>query len=229
MARKRREALDEEDGDLNLAPIMNMVIILIPLLLLSVVFLKVGVINITAPKLATGPPSETPPPDEEKPLNLTVAIGKNGFRIGASEGNMSPVGGCPADGPTICLANQNMDVGAKFAEARNIMSAGGGGALTAGEAVLEEGLQAYNWRALYNELSKIKERFPNETIVNISADSDVPFAAVVRTMDVVRYRLAEKKYDDESAFWAAAPIEKVEDGKKGFEELFSDPVLAVAQ
>ena len=39
MARSKRMA--EEEQDLNLAPIMNMVVILIPLLLLSVVFVKV--------------------------------------------------------------------------------------------------------------------------------------------------------------------------------------------
>lgn len=52
MARSKRMA--EEEQDLNLAPIMNMVVILIPLLLLSVVFVKVAVINITAPKLSVG-------------------------------------------------------------------------------------------------------------------------------------------------------------------------------
>ena len=47
---RRSKRIEQENQELNLAPIMNMVIILIPLLLLSVVFLKVGVINITAPK-----------------------------------------------------------------------------------------------------------------------------------------------------------------------------------
>ena len=68
MARNKRDSTDEIK-ELDLTPIMNMVVILIPLLLLSMVFLEVGVINITAPKLSVGPstPTEIEEPD---PLGL---------------------------------------------------------------------------------------------------------------------------------------------------------------
>ena len=180
----RTKQIKEEEQDLNLAPIMNMVIILIPLLLLSVVFLKVGVINITAPKLSVGPPLAEEPDEEKKPLNLTVAVSATGFRIGAEGGVLPARGGCPSDGPTICLAKKEVDVSGRFTDARTMMAAGD---ISKGEQVMEQGLQAYNWRELYNSLARIKTEFPDETVVNLSADPDIPFSAIIRTMDVIRY------------------------------------------
>lgn len=222
MARSRR--MEEEEQELNLAPIMNMVIILIPLLLLSVVFVEVSVINITAPKLAVGPPSDQPPPDE-KPLNLTVAVGAKGFVISAEGGNLQPVAGCPPEGPTICLAKTNIDPTAKFAEARTAMA--NGASMDEGEKIIREGLTAYNWMMLYNQLSNIKKKFPKETIVNVSADPNVPFAAIIRLMDVARYQLAEDQYSNDKEFWDAKP--KKEDGSKKYRGLFNDPVLSLVQ
>lgn len=222
MARSRR--MEEEEQDLNLAPIMNMVIILIPLLLLSVVFIEVSVINITAPKLAVGAPSEAPPP-EDKPLNLTVAVGVDGFMISAEGGNMPPVAGCPQEGPTLCLrSDKNIDVNAKFTEAREAM-AQKRASMNEGEKVINEALMAYNWMGLYNQLVKIKKKFPKETIVNLSADPNVPFGAIVRLMDVARYQLEEEEYSNRDKFWTAEPLK---DGK-GYKGLFGDPVLSLVK
>src|SRR5699024_6788058 len=126
MARSKRESTDEIP-ELDLLAFMNMVVILIPMLLLSVVFVQVGVINITAPKLSMGPPSSTPPetPDEE-PLNLTVAVNAKGFRIAAKSAQLPAQDGCPTTGPTICLAKQEVDVAAKFQAARSAFAKGNG-------------------------------------------------------------------------------------------------------
>lgn len=223
----------EEEQELNLAPIMNMVVILIPLLLLSVVFVQVAVINITAPKLSMGPQSDTPPDEEKKPLNLTVTVAPNGFRISAEGGNWATVAGCPPDGPTICLRNdKQVDVASKFEEARQKVGAGD---IQGGEQSLEAALSAFNWRQLYNELAKIKARYPEETVMNVSADPDIPFGAIVRLMDVARYQLEKESYDTDKPFWDAT-FKKVKakdesDGqiKEKPADLFSDPVLAIAQ
>lgn len=222
MSRSKRMA--EEDQELNLAPIMNMVVILIPLLLLSAVFVEVSVINITAPKLSVGPPSNEPPPDE-KPLNLTVTVGAKGFFIAAEGGNLPPVGSCPQGGPTVCLkADKNIDVTAKFNEARTAMA--NGASMDEGEKIVRQGLAAYDWKELYNQLVKIKKQFPKETIINVSADPDIPYSAVVRLMDVARYHLEKEDYSDDTAFWNALPKKKDE---KTYQDLFSDPVLSIAQ
>lgn len=219
MARKREDISVEQD--LNLAPIMNMVVILIPLLLLSVVFLKVGVINITAPKLSMGPPTDTPPPDEE-PLNLTVGVQAKGFRIAATNAVLPEMSGCPVPGPTICLEDQTVDTSAKFDSARAALAKSD---LARGEGELKAGMAAYNWRELYNQLARIKGQYKNETIINISADPDIPYAVIVRVMDVARYKLEKDSYAKTSDFWAATYAK----GATTYEELFPDPVLAVAQ
>lgn len=221
MARERR-ATEDEVPELNLAPIMNMVVILIPLLLLSVVFLEVGVINITAPKLSIGPPSDTPPPDDKKPLNLTVAMGAKGFNIAASDAKLPERPGCPVPGPTICLEKSSVDVQAKFQKARELLAAKN---LAAGEAEMKQAVNAYNWAELYNQLAKIKNEYKDETVIKISADPDVPYAAIVRVMDVARFRLAKDSYSKTNELWTA------EYKKSGNEvqTLFPDPVLAVAQ
>jgi biopolymer transport protein ExbD len=220
MARGRKRS-ELETPELNLAPIMNMVVILIPLLLLSVVFLKVGVINITAPKLSMGPPSDTPPPDEP-PLNLTVAVNAKGFRLAATGAVLPEMAGCPVPGPTICLEQANVDVSDKFGKARAALA---GGNLQQGEAELDAALGAYNWKELYNQLVRIKNQYKDETIINISADPDVPYAAIVRVMDAARFKLEKDSYSKTSDFWGAQYAK----GGAGYEELFPDPVLSVAQ
>lgn len=221
MARQRRDGGDETP-DLDLAPFMNMVVILIPMLLLSVVFIKIGVINITAPKLSVGPPSEEQPEQEEEPLNLTIAINAKGFRIAAKNAQLPPVGSCPQDGPTICLEKENVKVASKFEAARSAFAKD---QAEVGGKELEEGLAAYNFRELYNQLVKIKEKYPEETVVNLSADNDIPYAVLVRVMDVARYKLGKDSYSKTSAFWEA----KYKKKGKSYDELFNDPVLSVVQ
>ncbi len=219
MARSRRET-STGSGELDLAPIMNMVVILIPLLLLSIVFLKVGVINITAPKLSMGPPSEAQPPPDVVPLNLTVAVNAAGFTIGAQNAILPPEAGCPTPGPTICLGSQDKDVAAMLQGARDKLTSGD---VQGGEAELSQAMKAYNWIALYNKLTDIKGNFKEETIINISADANIPYALIIRMMDVTRYKLEKDTYKDASQFWTA----KYKKTGKTPELLFPDPVLSL--
>lgn len=221
MARQRRDA-GSENTDLDLAPFMNMVVILIPMLLLSVVFIKIGVINITAPKLSVGPPSEEQPEKEEEPLNLTIAINAQGFRIAAKNAQLPPEGSCQEGGPTICLEKKNVEVASKFEAARKAFE---NGQAEVGAKELDEALAAYDFRGLYNKLVEIKKNYPEETVVNLSADSDIPYAVLVRVMDVARYKLGKDSYSKTSAFWEA----KYKKKGKAYAELFNDPVLSVVQ
>ena len=221
MARSKRDGEDKLQ-ELNLTPIMNMVVILIPLLLLSIVFLEVSVINITAPKLSVGPSQPVEQEDPTEKLNLTVAVGAKGFEIGATGAILPQKPGCPVPGPTICLSKQNVDVTAKFTRARELFNAGN---MVEGEGVLKEALDAYNWVELYNTLARIKTEYKDETVMKISADPDIPYAAIVRVMDVARFRLEKDTYSKSSEFWTAS----YKKSGTGQEELFPDPVLAVAQ
>ena len=209
MSRKDR-GNEEVDPQLNLAPIMNMVVILIPLLLLSIVFLKVGVINASAPQITPGKASDELP---KEPLNLTVSISSDGFGL-ATTGAVHPaLPGCPEPGPTVCLA-KDVDLDATFGVAKR----------TGDAAALESALQAYDWKELYGELARIKEQHADETTINITADSDVPYAVIVRVMDVARFKLDKETFASNSEFWTAQYA-----GSVRHAELFPDPVLAVVR
>lgn len=221
MARSKREMTDEVP-ELNLLSFMNMVVILIPMLLLSVVFIQVGVINITAPKLSVGSSTEPPPEQEEEPLNLTIAINAKGFRIAARSAQLDPMAGCPQPGPTICLAKPDVNVAAKFDAARSQLSQGQS---EAAEVALGEGVAAYNFRELYNTLVQVKKKYPKETVVNLTADASVPYVVLVQVMDAVRYVREKDSYSTSADFFEAQP--KVEAAAPV--ALFSDPVLAIAQ
>lgn len=71
--RKRRTPVD---SDLDLLPIMNLFMVLIPFLLLSAVFVKISVIDIYLPQA----PTTKAPADNKKPLEvLTINITNSGF------------------------------------------------------------------------------------------------------------------------------------------------------
>lgn len=217
--RRRTRPEGDDTPELNLAPFMNVVVILIPMLLLSVIFVQVGVLNVST-SLSVSKSSDKPP--EEKPLELTVALSERGFEVVADEAPLEPVAGCDADGPTVCLADAGVEVGAKLDEAQQAFAAGDA---ARGGALLDEVVGAYDFRRLYNELTDLKDKHPDQTRIVLTGDPAIPYALLVRAMDVARFRLEKDEYADASAFWAAN--EAVRGGQ--YRELFSDPVLAVAQ
>ncbi len=103
MARNKRQMPDLADEGPNLIPIMNLMVILIPFLLLSAVFVKVSILNTSLPSGASAAEAqaepEKPKEEEEKPkLNLTVTISQIGFNV-AGSGAVLP--GPKEGGPTV--------------------------------------------------------------------------------------------------------------------------------
>jgi biopolymer transport protein ExbD len=82
MSRKpseRRNADEKFDDDLDLTPIMSILVILIPVLLFAFSFNEVRVQAVSSPRLGTGKANKKD--DEKKPLNLTVIITSKGFKL----------------------------------------------------------------------------------------------------------------------------------------------------
>jgi biopolymer transport protein ExbD len=82
------EEQEEEAGELNLVPYMDIVTNIIIFLLASVVNqVSLANINVSVPSISQG---SGPGPDDNKPdkppLNLTVSVGASGFTIAASGG-----------------------------------------------------------------------------------------------------------------------------------------------
>ena len=64
-------------ADLNVLPLMNLFVVLIPLLLLSAVFLEVAVIEMNQT------PSNEPPPPSEEALGLSIRISEDAYVVEA--------------------------------------------------------------------------------------------------------------------------------------------------
>ncbi len=148
--------------DLDLTPIMNMVLCLIPLMLLSVVFMTITVIDVTMPQRSAGAAAS----DGEPPQRLQLFISKQGFTIIKGAVPVPAIEGCPSDGPTICINNEN--------------------------AELE--VDKHDWLSLYNKLFEIKSEgeWSNHEQIDIVADPQVNFGVLVKAMDISRYQLVPR-------------------------------------
>jgi biopolymer transport protein TolR len=87
--------IDEEAGEINLVPYMDIVTNIIIFLLASVVNqVPLGNINVSSPTIGSGP-GETSP-QEKPPLNLTVTLAANGFIIAGSGAVIPPIPKLPS-------------------------------------------------------------------------------------------------------------------------------------
>ena len=85
--RDHNEELEEETGEINLVPYMDIVTNIIIFLLASVVNqVALGNVNVSVPSLASGGGAASDDKPEKPPLNLTVTVGATGFTIAASGG-----------------------------------------------------------------------------------------------------------------------------------------------
>ena len=85
--RDHNEEIEEEAGELNLVPYMDIVTNIIIFLLASVVNqVALGNVNVSSPTISAGGASAADTPPEKPPLNLTISVGGTGFTIAASGG-----------------------------------------------------------------------------------------------------------------------------------------------
>ncbi len=157
---RRRKGIEHED--LDLIPIMNMVSILIPFLLLAAQFVHLAVIDSTLP--AIGPPQEVEEQDEDDkpPLQLSVAITRQGITVAGADAVLNPEGaeGAPEgedEGPTIPCKD--------------------GSCATVDQYDLDE---------LIRLLHMIKDEYPDDENVILVPDGKVSYEVIVRVMDATR-------------------------------------------
>lgn len=85
--KEHNEELEDEVGEINLVPYMDIVTNIIIFLLASVVNqVALGNVNVSVPTLASGGGASSEDKPEKPPLNLTVTVGATGFTIAASGG-----------------------------------------------------------------------------------------------------------------------------------------------
>jgi biopolymer transport protein TolR len=85
--RDHNEEIEEERGEINLVPYMDIVTNIIIFLLASVVNqVALGNVNVSQPTLSSGAGATDDQKPDKPPLNLTVSVGASGFIVGASGG-----------------------------------------------------------------------------------------------------------------------------------------------
>jgi biopolymer transport protein TolR len=85
------EEAEEENGEINLVPYMDIVTNIIIFLLASVIQqVPLGNINVSSPTIGGGAAVAEPEP-ETPPLNLTVTVAANGFIVAGSGGPIPPI------------------------------------------------------------------------------------------------------------------------------------------
>ncbi len=223
----RSHGSDDDIADLNLVPIMAIMVILVPMLIYMFTFHQIRVQRVTAPRRGTGAKKAT---DEkkEKELNLTVVIKQDkGFLITWEEQLMPEAQSLPLIpmiqvGDDMCGDPNDKDSSPEQ-----------------GCKAKMEGCFCYDYATLYNELVKKKMKFSNpekpERRVNITADLNVPWGVVSRAIDAVSCRLEQESYTDYKEYLSAAPkkgekrtVPGVDTPVDFCEELFPQVVFAMS-
>lgn len=162
----RKKAVIEDMEEINIMPLMNIIMLLIPFLIMSTEFIKIGVINVSAPKLNNSTSTQSEPPKPKKKLlNLTISVTRKGFRL-LTRGNQIPEG-CDIT-PAALQANDKTKP--------TIAKAGG----------------KYNLISLKKCLVKIKKEFPDEKRVIIMAEPEIKYETIIRVMDSSREKVKAK-------------------------------------
>jgi biopolymer transport protein TolR len=166
MKRKVRE--EEEVGELNIVPYLDIVTNLLMFMLLSTVgIVTLGVLDVGTPRIGEpdGATAQTTTPDQPKEeLNLTVAITDRGFFVAGAGGVLGDKGG---KDPTA-----GMD--------------------TTREPTVPMKNGKYDYDGLTSQMATIKAGFPNESRVILVAEMATQYEIIVQTMDACRERMVRK-------------------------------------
>ncbi|MBI5509746.1 MAG: biopolymer transporter ExbD [Deltaproteobacteria bacterium] len=155
---RRREHEEEEIGELNIVPYLDVVTNLVMFMLLSMVgLISLGVLDVATPKIGdagAGPAADQP---QEPELHLTVAISDKGFYIAGAGGVL--------DGPADAAS---LDTN----KPPTVPRRGGD----------------YDYGVLTDKLAMIKQQFEKERKVILVAEPNIPYDIIIQTMDACRER-----------------------------------------
>lgn len=181
-------------GEVNLLPVMNLIAILLPVLLMSVAFVKFTIIKIQLPEVTSAKEvtqedvSPTPEPDPNKP-SLTVIVRQDGFQFLS---NINP----PAELKEQVAAMHEL---IELSEEKDLE----------GKSVLVDGrpYKTYDYQALNERLIQFKELqwpltdkpetmfvpFENVPNINIYPMPEIKYEVIIGVLDAARtYPQADK-------------------------------------
>ncbi|MCI0693074.1 biopolymer transporter ExbD [candidate division KSB1 bacterium] len=95
----KRRHIEMESTELNLTPIMNLMVVMIPILLSSTQFVKIGILELNLPpSVGVATAAGALPKETQRTLDLTVSITESGFYISSA---LAVLPGDDTAGPTI--------------------------------------------------------------------------------------------------------------------------------
>ncbi|RKH10299.1 biopolymer transporter ExbD [Corallococcus praedator] len=149
--RKLKPREEEEGGELNIVPYLDILMNLIIFMLLSITGLTAfGALNVSAPTYGGGASASAGLAEADAPkLMLQVLISEKGLYV---RGNGKEAAAPEGDAPTLPRRADG----------------------------------TYDYAALNARLVKIKAEFPQETKVIVAADPNIPYDALIQTMDALR-------------------------------------------
>ncbi|MFZ0390528.1 MAG: biopolymer transporter ExbD [Calditrichia bacterium] len=149
-----------EPMNLDIRPVMNLMVVLIPLLLAGSVWTKLAIKELNLPPKSAGFENlDTEKPTEQQArLGLNIIVAQNGFYIGTKSGFLqSDTASAPGSGePSIPLTSSG----------------------------------AYNYEALHSRLVEIKKKlqdkeFSDRQAILLTAEANVAYKHIIKTMDNV--------------------------------------------
>ncbi len=182
-----RRNYKDEDMELNLVPMMNLISILIPALLISVAFVEIAVINVSAPAIGSTADQEEEPEDDKPPLNLTVTVTDKGYTIAASGAVLGPDGQEAGEeaGPTIPIKQETVGC-SKYLDTRPPPRKKNANMPPCEEPEQSQQFWIYDTEKLTAKLIEIHEAFPDERRIIIAAEPDIEYEAITDVMDASR-------------------------------------------
>ncbi|MDZ7362967.1 MAG: biopolymer transporter ExbD [candidate division KSB1 bacterium] len=152
-----RRHLKMESTDLNLTPVMNLMVVMIPMLLSGSQFIKLGIIELNLPPAAgasvAGNPTTALPKEEQRSLDLTISITARGFYLSSA---LTVLHGKDSAGPTIPA---KPDGEYDFVELA---------------------------KKLHDVKQKAQGIFPDADAIVLQAEKDIKYQTLVDTMDAAR-------------------------------------------
>ena len=156
LSQQKELAPDEEGGELNVVPFLDIVTNVLMFVLATVSVTFTATIDTFPPKAggAGARPPTTPT------LGLTILVVPDGFSVKARGGNVAP--GCNDTGPGLAVGRTGKDAEGK------------------------PDYDYDQLKACAKKLKGASPDFKDETSVTISANPNIPYQVVISTMDAVR-------------------------------------------
>ena len=160
---KRGSRMEVSQGEINLIPIMGVMLILIPMVLLAYNFEELRVQQVATPRLGSSVATGGAKEEERVPLKLAIHISTDGFKLKANE---------------VFTDLQFPDIPKQRFQ------------VTTAPGKIEQILE-YDYPKLYSVLRALKDqaRFDKEDSIDLSAEMNIPWSVVASTIDAARAKL----------------------------------------